>query len=57
MLGAKNASITSVWFMPEGDIETAKKTYDISYVASSYDELYEALVDGASKDSFFLHQK
>ena len=57
MLGAKNASITSVWFMPEGDIETAKKTYDISYVASSYDELYEALVDWASKDSFFLHQK
>ena len=43
MLGAKNASLTSVWFMPEGDIEGAVKTYDIDYVASDFDELYDIL--------------
>ncbi len=48
MQGAKNASIASVWFMPEGDIETSKKIYDIDYAASSYDELYEVLLDWAS---------
>ena len=43
MLGAKNASLASVWFMPSGDIEDAVKRYDIDYTASSFDELYEVL--------------
>ena len=43
MLGAKNASLCSVWFMPEGDTESAIKTYGIDYCASSFDELYEIL--------------
>ena len=43
MLGAKNASIDSVWFMPSGDIEKAMKEYDIDYVAASFDELYLVL--------------
>jgi YjjG family noncanonical pyrimidine nucleotidase len=43
MLGAKNASLDSVWFMPSGDIEAAVKTYDINYCASSFDDLYEVL--------------
>ena len=40
MLGAKNASIDSVWFMPSGSIEQSMVEYDIQYTASSYDELY-----------------
>lgn len=43
MQGAKNASIASVWFMPEGNIESAVKKYDIDYCASSFDELYDIL--------------
>ena len=43
MLGAKNASIDSVWFMPSGDIEKAMTEYDIDYVAASYEELYSVL--------------
>ena len=43
MLGAKNASMTSIWFMPEGNVETAMKSYDIDYTASSYDELYQVI--------------
>ncbi len=43
MLGAKNASLDSVWFMPSGNIEEAMAAYDINYCASSYDELYEIL--------------
>ena len=43
MLGAKYASLDSVWFMPSGDIEEAMKAYDINYCASSFDELYEVL--------------
>lgn len=39
MLGAKNADLPSCWFMPQGDIETAVKEYDINYTASSFDEL------------------
>ena len=39
MLGAKNASLDSVWFMPSGDIEAAIKEYDIDYCAASFDEL------------------
>ena len=40
MLGAKNASIASVWFMPSGDIEKSIAEYDIDYVATTFDELY-----------------
>lgn len=47
MLGAKNASLASVWFMPEGDIESAKSMYDIDFCASSFDELYEVLTKWA----------
>lgn len=43
MLGAKNASLTSVWFMPTGDIESAVKAYEIDYCASSFGELYGIL--------------
>ena len=40
MLGAKNACIDSVWFMPSGNVEQSMKEYNIKYTASSYDELY-----------------
>ena len=43
MLGAKNASLDSVWFMPSGNIEEAMTAYDINYCAASYDELYGIL--------------
>jgi YjjG family noncanonical pyrimidine nucleotidase len=43
MLGAKNAGLASVWFMPEGEIEPAMKAYDIDYCASSFDELLYVL--------------
>ena len=43
MLGAKNASLDSVWFMPKGDIEKAMKEYSIDYCAASFDELYSIL--------------
>ena len=43
MLGAKNASLDSVWFMPSGNIGEVMAAYDINYCASSYDELYEIL--------------
>ena len=43
MLGAKNASMTSVWFMPDGNVEEAVKAYDIDYCASSFGELYGIL--------------
>ena len=43
MLGAKNASLSSVWFMPSGDIGKAMKEYSIDYCASSFDELYRVL--------------
>ena len=48
MLGAKNASLTSCWFMPVGDIDKAMTEYDIDYKASSYDELYDILKSWAS---------
>lgn len=48
MLGAKNASMTSVWFMPDGNVEEAVSTYDINYCASSYDELYDILINWSS---------
>ena len=43
MQGAKNVGLSSVWFMPEGDIANAVKTYDITYTASSFDELFDVL--------------
>ena len=49
MLGAKNASLDSVWFMPFGDIGAAMAAYDISYCASSFDELFEILKKWSSR--------
>ena len=43
MLGAKNASMDFVWFMPSGSIEESMMEYDINYVASSFEELYSIL--------------
>ncbi len=51
MLGAKNASLDSVWFMPSGNIEEAMREYDIDYCASSYDELYDILRKWSSQDT------
>lgn len=44
MLGAKNADLTSCWFMPEGDVKGAIKEYEIDYTASSFDELFNVLI-------------
>ena len=49
MLGAKNASLQSVWFMPAGDVEEAVKEYDIDYCAFTFDELYDVLVRWSAK--------
>lgn len=43
MLGAKNASLDSVWFMPSGNAEELMKEYDIDYQAGSFEELYDVL--------------
>ncbi len=52
MLGAKNASMTSVWFMPEGDVSAAVKEYEIDYCAPSFDSLYSILAGwAAARDS------
>jgi len=48
MLGAKNASLKSVWFMPTGNTEEAVMAYDIDYCASSFEELYEVLRNWAA---------
>jgi len=45
MLGAKNAGLSSCWFMPKGDIETAAKEYDVNYTASSFNELYDVIME------------
>ena len=45
MLGAKNAGLSSVWFMPSGDIEEAIKEYDINFTAQNFDELLDVLKD------------
>lgn len=44
MLGAKNADLTSCWFMPEGDIKGAMKEYEIDYIASSFNDLFDILI-------------
>ena len=43
MLGAKNARLKSVWFMPSGNVEEAMGEYDIDWCASDFDELYAVL--------------
>lgn len=43
MLGAKNAGLTSCWFMPQGEIEKSMKDYDIDYKADNFEELFEVL--------------
>ena len=43
MLGAKNAGLSSVWFMPTGDIEQALKEYDINFTVQNFDELLSVL--------------
>ena len=49
MLGAKNAGLASVWFMPSGDVDAAVREYDIDYCASNYNELFEVLKKWASE--------
>ena len=49
MLGAKNASLDSVWFMPSGDTEKAMKEYSIDYCAASFDELFSVLKKWSEK--------
>lgn len=48
MLGAKNAGLTSCWFMPEGNTENEMKEYEINYAASSFGKLYEIIRKWAS---------
>lgn len=43
MLGAKNAGLTSCWFMPQGSIPEEVIKYDIDFTAASFDELYDVL--------------
>ena len=43
MLGAKNAGIRSVWFMPSGDIQKAAEEYGVAWTAADYDELYDVI--------------
>ena len=50
MLGAKNASLRSVWFMPQGDIGKAISTYDIDYCAASFNELFAILSKWAEQN-------
>lgn len=49
MLGAKNACLTSCWFMPQGDIEKAVREYEIDYTASSFDELFDTITEFINK--------
>ena len=43
MLGAKNAGLRSVWFMPVGDVEQACVEYDIDFTAKDFEELLSVL--------------
>ena len=43
MLGAKNAGLTSCWFMPDENAGEAVREFGINYTASSFDELYEVI--------------
>lgn len=53
MAGAKNASMDSVWFMPQAScnstIENEMAQYDIDYCANSFDELYKILKNWAGQ--------
>ena len=49
MLGAQNASMDSVWFIPSGNVEEAMTRYDINYCAASFDELYDVLENWANE--------
>ncbi len=51
MLGAQNASLNSVWFMPAGNVEEAMRKYDIDFCAASFDELYGILKDWSERDN------
>lgn len=48
MLGAKNAGLSSCWFMPEGDTEKAMQEYEIDFTASSFEDLYGVLKNWAA---------
>ena len=50
MLGAKNASLKSVWFRPTGDVEKAMKEYEIDWCAASFDELFTVLEKWSAAD-------
>ena len=44
MLGAKNAGLCSVWFMPTGDdVEGSMREYDIDFTARDFSELFDVL--------------
>ena len=46
MLGAKNAGLNSIWFMPQGteqEIKNAVKEYEIDFCARDYKELFQVL--------------
>ena len=49
MQGAKNASLTSCYVFPEGDIKAVKEEYDTDYTAASYDELYDVIINWIDK--------
>ena len=49
MLGAKNAGLESVWFMPAGNVEAAVREYDIDHIASDYEELCRILHEWCQK--------
>ena len=49
MLGARNAALDSVWFMPTGDVEKAMEAYDINNCAHSFDELYDVMKEWAGR--------
>ena len=51
MLGAKNAALRSVWFMPAGDVDGAVRAYDIDFCAFSFGELYEILKKWAESEA------
>ena len=44
MLGAKNAGLSSVWFMPAGeDVAGAMQEYEIDFTTRNFEELFEVL--------------
>ena len=49
MLGAKNAGLESVWFMPTGNVEASVREYDIDHIASNYEDLCRILKERCQK--------